>query len=233
MMRVAVRILLAMIAVLAVGLGTLVNPSPIAVTCTEGFALLCLSVGLVGAIARPAPRGGWQGFAVFGWVYFMIANSYFPRTIIGGDMGSGQIIPPYAFAAWRLPSATLVDALIVLLHPQTRPPEIPSFATNRTPIRLLETGEDGLFWETAPGQTGTATPVPLSKQESDEWISYESRRNGYQMSIFTLVFGRRIAHAQLGLAIGLFGAIVGHYLGRARPIRPESLPSSIPPIEQR
>ena len=225
MRRLTVANLLAIVAIIGVGFGTLRNPTLLALQLTEGIAFLCLLIGLVGAFARPAPRGAWQGFAVFGWVYFLMANSYLPTTADVGDMGGAQIFLSRKNAAWKLPTAGLVDELIGWLHHELRPPSRPSFAIGRTP----ETDLDGhLYWESL-----SRDHIPLTDQESAEWKAYEADTTNLQYVMKALIYARRIAHAQLGLALGLFGAIVGRYLGRARPIQPESLQSTIPPTEQR
>jgi hypothetical protein len=223
MIRFSVVSLLLIIAILAIGLGLLANPSPMAVHITEGIAILCLTIGLLGAIARPAPRGGWQGFAVFGWVYFFLANQYFPSTITGGDMGGGQVIGAAREVTWRLPTARLIDDVIVLIHPMTRFPVPPTYSRDGQPIQSFE----GLVW-----QLPSLESVPITDEESEKFKLYESQYGSYKYNIIVLVRARRIAHAQLGLVLGLFGANVGLFLARGSSSLSGKRQSPVPQIQQ-
>jgi hypothetical protein len=73
------------VALVAVGVAALRSPTAVWASLVILLALAALCGATVGAIVRRgAGRGGWLGFAVFGWAYFLLTLSPW-----GGEYGLG------------------------------------------------------------------------------------------------------------------------------------------------
>ena len=70
--RVPLASLMALVGIVALGLGAMRIGTPMAVSVAFNVTLFALFVGLLGAIVRRG-GGGWVGFALFGWGYAVLA----------------------------------------------------------------------------------------------------------------------------------------------------------------
>jgi hypothetical protein len=110
MRRISVAGLLGFVAVFAIGLAALVNATAVwtGVVFTLMVGLLLTSV--LAAILRGWRRGGWLGFALFGWGFFLLGNisglGLAPSTWLLPDLAAQWIFStsntePLAPAIWH------------------------------------------------------------------------------------------------------------------------------------
>src|SRR6185312_594298 len=101
MRRYSIARLMILTLVIAVAAAALRDASDAWAGVILGVTLFLLASSLLGVLhRRGATRAGWQGFALFGWVYLVLA------------MG------PLGFDPTRLPTTQLLD----LLHARLGPP---------------------------------------------------------------------------------------------------------------
>ena len=104
--RTSVAGLLGFVAVFAIGLAAMVNATSVwaGVVFTLMVGLLLASV--LAVILPGGRRGGWLGFALFGWGYFLVGNV--PALGLASD-------------CWLLPDA-VADWIFLKSNPQPVPP---------------------------------------------------------------------------------------------------------------
>ncbi len=188
--------LMAVVAVLAAGLGAMRNGSTIAKKLIWSATLIALLVGLLGAIVRRG-EGAWVGFALFGWGYALVAF----------DPGLGSSYYQ------RLVFADLVEVLVPKLHPipgpRPSPPALnPDFADRFASDAYLAGADD-------PDLLALLTPG-----ERDLLGDFRSRFLGHQraeaMARGRQINARDVGHALITLGFALLGAVLGKALERPR-----------------
>jgi heme A synthase len=75
MRRVTIAQLMLVVVVLAVGFAALRTGTQTSLKVVHTLTLALLMIALVGSLARRRRRAPWVGFAVFGWVPYLLMNA--------------------------------------------------------------------------------------------------------------------------------------------------------------
>ena len=207
--RFSLKILMALIAVIALGLGLMRNGSAIALRLTLVATLIAMLVALLGAFVRRG-EGTWVGFALFGWsslgLAFMPSIDVVPRLELRLD-----------------PAAELVGWLSDKLHPLTdRRPKRPIFDNNqfREFAQTLTTKE--LIGSQEARSLLSHSDLIIYDKFIKQWKDNEWH---IALSLENENHARVIGHSLFALIFAFFGAVVGKILGRPR--RPEPTPTEV------
>jgi hypothetical protein len=194
--RFSLKILMAFIAVIAIGLGLMRNGSATASQVAFSVALIALLVGLSEALISRM-EGVWVGFALFGWAYFVMTCIPVMETTFSDRLLTKQ---PLEFLVERLNDI---------------PPEPPAL-----PFQQATNASGNPAGKWVDGQW-----VPMSPDEVRAHTDYLKQSNARSYLYGTLMgkieLTRGIGHSLLTLLFALAGAVVGRALGRLRSPEPE------------
>ena len=193
-------LLMAAVAVIAVGLGAMRAASPLIAQAAFTGASFTLLVGILGSRVR---RGepGWAGFSLFGWGYMLFA-----------------FVPHIAAYAPGLITASLLDSFAVTLHPDVGPPPPrPAFSA-----ALLSKYSDPSVLD-VPRNFPPNDPdlAALSPADLALMAPYHARITAHLNAVALMEVRRSsappIGHCFLALAFGLIGAFLGRTLAPSTP----------------
>ena len=182
--------LMALVAILAVGLAAMKVATDDASRLVFGSGLLTLLIGTLGALVRSRGRAVWVGFALFGWVYALV--------LLGSPFRE-------AIAA-ELPGLGLLEEVVTLIQPSLPLPAKPAFHLPSEAI--VKRGADGQYHYTATGGQN----VLLAPQDVKPWEAYLGRIDAFEARRESARRARRNALTFLGLAFALSGALAGQLL---------------------
>ena len=204
MIRFTVAGFLTLIAVLAVGLAAMKDPSDLKVTVVFSLSILSLLVGLLGAIVR-SPRGAWAGYAMFGLGYYL-SGCFSP-------FNTDQTAP-------RLPTLELVHSFVDRLHVTPPPPPLPFEQGNS------EGGDPH-------GKIVDGVWVPFTPEELQMFLDYVKKRNLREVEEDSFIWQKerseQIGHLLLCHIFGFFGAL----LGKIMEVRSDPLAGPSPEASRR
>jgi hypothetical protein len=214
MKRISILGLMAVVALLGVGLAAMRDGSALAENAASLGLFLALGLGLIGAIVR---RGSpaWVGFTVLAGAYTL--TSYVPESE-GGAISRGMQV-----ACDRFGLDTFLNALTDRLYEMPAEP-------SRRPFAVM-TGPNGEMLR----QEGSRV-VPLTDLELAELRSYEARRRAYA-SWYATTRSRReraveIGHVLTALLLGGVGSLAGRLLAIPNPSPREPAPAGIRPATE-
>lgn len=109
-----VKNMMVIVAILAVGMGALANPTRFRADLLLLLTQILLLTGTLGAMFHRARRQViWTGFSTFGWFYFLL---YFAPLF--SDQ-TGMVVPTQGLYAWAFDSLHPLDEMVKLAR--TRP----------------------------------------------------------------------------------------------------------------
>ena len=198
--RFSLAVLMGFIVVIALSLAAIRHPTGNVELASSAATLILLSLGLLGAIVRPAPAPAFRGFALFGWGYLALGVA---EQIENSSMAGN----PRPVPALTLPTAWLAEAGVALLHPIPRQPEDPFPERSYDPI--IHKGV--LAWPEGEGSYKSLTPA-----EAKSWADYLEQADEFskRRGKVAEIEGRsaNICHSQITLIFALIGAIAGKAL---------------------
>ena len=179
--------------------------SPLAQRAVFSATLVTLSVGLLGAILRKG-RGGWVGFALFGFGYLAVNGP------IGGWLEINE----------NLISRDLTIKIATSLHPDRPKPQIPAINIpsnyNYTTVRII----------TPVDSVGSG----LTSAEQKLLSEFQTAAENHAVQESSIVNHRDnaawVAISMTSLALAIFGAIMGELI--ALPLDPRSSPRNTPEV---
>jgi hypothetical protein len=200
MARFSVRALLALVAIVALGLAAMSNGSELAEDLTLAFTLLALSIATVGAMVRTSPAAAWRGFATFGWVYFLLFQ--FARF-------DHQ---PTTFYDFVLPTQPLLDAAMPRLHPAPVRPQEPMFLAQHPFYRPTDDFQFGI--------QGSSSLIFQDAEQQHKYDEFKKKMTEYMNQIsgrgYRVEYASVIGHYCLTILLALLGSTVGESLAGRR-----------------
>jgi hypothetical protein len=205
--------LMALVAIIALGLAAMRNGSRWACSVMMGTMVLGLCVATLGAVVRPSPASSWRGFTVFAWIY----------------VGSTFLLPEFGWGD-RSPSPFGIAVLSVAdrLHSDPKPPPKP---TNPAVLNVLLDRDGAPITGPRPRPPGQPVePDPYLAGHVEEARRYHFARLAHMDAVMArgraLENAARIGHASMAFAFGLLGAFAGQALS---PVPRGPSPSPPPP----
>jgi hypothetical protein len=187
MTRISIAGVLGFVAVFALGLTALIRPSDAWAGAIFTMVLGMLLASVLGTLLRGWRRGGWLGFALFGWGFFLFGS------VPGLGMVDQARLLPYSAASWVFETSNPYD------EPQL-PPILPSGVS---PFEVDTPAP------APPSSVAVGTPIDLVMEYNshivfDRYVKREATAEliGYWLSI---------------PLSGCLGAILGVLLARPQP----------------
>ncbi len=202
--RIGLAPLMALVAVLAVGLGAMKAATETTARLAVALAAVALLVGTLGALIR-RPRAGWIGFSLFGWFYSLV--------VLGVPILAG-LLPNIAGGLYELWQVDIpVMEAVAWVHAE---PSLPA-----RPAMFPGSGEIWRFegkYHVLNGSMGTEVHVPPAEIKAvDAYVDQQTRQGDWFRSVAR---ARQVGYALQGLIFALAGAAIGQALGRPTPSTP-------------
>jgi hypothetical protein len=194
---------MALIAVLALGLGLMKAAPEKSDRWAGALFLVALLVGTLGLLVR-RDRAAWVGFSLFGWTYALVALAPSIQAIIEDKLPTDEMIDRW-----------VIDHIQPVPREPTEPLSYPARGGNENVYyKLDERREQWIRFQ----------PTPEEAKAIEEYMAqtedYNDRRDKFPRS-------RRIFYAFAGLAFAFVGSIAGRVLSD-RALQPSRYPELQP-----